>query len=250
MKYLLARRNRDVLAGFAASRGLVALDYDGTLAPIVVDRDQAHMRDRTKALLAEVCRLYPCAVISGRSESDVRKLLGGVPVSYVIGNHGIEIGGSLSKLETATTRARRFIEKALSNEAWLDIEDKRSSLTLHYRRAPSRGKALRAIEAAAAKLPVSMRTLPAKCALNLIPESAGTKANALLLLRDRAGADTALFAGDDVTDEDVFRLGQPGLTTVRIGRSAESAAAYYLRKQTEIDQLLRRLVHERSRRAS
>ncbi len=246
MRYLLARRNREALAGFAASKGLVALDYDGTLAPIVADPDRAHMRDRTKALLAEVCRLYPCAVISGRSEADARKLLGAVPVSYVIGNHGIEVGGSLSKLEKATARARRFMEKALSNEQWLDIEDKRYSLTLHYRRSRSPNRALLAIEAAASKLPVAMRSLPAKCAVNLIPRSAGTKADALLLLRDRAGADTALFAGDDATDEDIFRLDQPGLTTVRIGRSVTSSAAYYLRKQAEIDQLLRRLVRLRA----
>ena len=52
-----------------------------------------------------------------------------------------------------------------------------------------------------------------------------------------------MYVGDDVTDEDVFRLDQPGrLFTVRIGRSKTSAARYYLRQQQEIDTLLEHLV--------
>ena len=52
-----------------------------------------------------------------------------------------------------------------------------------------------------------------------------------------------MYVGDDVTDEDVFRLDQPGrLFTVRVGRSRTSAARYYLRQQQEIDALLEHLV--------
>jgi len=49
--------------------------------------------------------------------------------------------------------------------------------------------------------------------------------------------------GDDVTDEDVFKLDQPGrLLTVRIGESQSSSASYFLRNQHQIDRLLAMLV--------
>jgi trehalose 6-phosphate phosphatase len=76
-----------------------------------------------------------------------------------------------------------------------------------------------------------------------VPEAAPSKGDALVALRDRTEADIAMYVGDDVTDEDVFRIDQPGrLFTVRIGRSRTSAARYYLRQQQEIDALLEHLV--------
>ena len=54
MKHLLAPRNVAVLERFAWSRALLAFDFDGTLAPIVVDPDAAQMRATTRELLARV----------------------------------------------------------------------------------------------------------------------------------------------------------------------------------------------------
>src|SRR4051812_22741123 len=59
-----------------------------TLAPIVADREHARMRTKTAQLLDQVCRVYPCAVISGRSKADVGGRLGNASVKYIIGNHG------------------------------------------------------------------------------------------------------------------------------------------------------------------
>jgi len=60
-----------------------------------------------------------------------------------------------------------------------------------------------------------------------------------LSLRSAEGADVALYVGDDVTDEDVFGIDQPGrLLSVRVGDSRGSAAHYYLRKQAEVVRLL------------
>jgi trehalose 6-phosphate phosphatase len=61
--------------------------------------------------------------------------------------------------------------------------------------------------------------------------------------RDRLGCDTALFVGDDDTDEDVFALDRPGrLLGIRVGRTPASQAPYCLRDQREIDDLLDRLI--------
>src|SRR5437763_15777992 len=60
----------DVVAKFSKSRVLLAFDFDGTLAPIVINPAEARMRPETKELLTRVSELYPCVVISGRAGPD------------------------------------------------------------------------------------------------------------------------------------------------------------------------------------
>jgi trehalose 6-phosphate phosphatase len=85
--------------------------------------------------------------------------------------------------------------------------------------------------------------MPGKLVVNLLPDGAPHKGIALEELRAREGADTAVFVGDDVTDEDVFELDRPGkLLGIRVGQSRSSAAPFYIRNQLEVDALLERLV--------
>ena len=53
-----------------------------------------------------------------------------------------------------------------------------------------------------------------------------------------AGAPTALYVGDDETDEDVFALDSSSILTVRIEKSAHSHARCYLDSQKDIISLL------------
>ncbi len=249
MKHLLAEENAEVLAQLAFSRVLLAFDFDGTLAPIVPERDAARMRKRTEDLLVKVCALYPCAVISGRSRADVKARLNGARVKYVIGNHGLESGGRLGGLEKEVSRARDRLTASLAGWAGVDIEDKRFSLAIHYRRSRQKRLARAAIHSAVDALPVKMRVVAGKLVVNVVPANAPHKGDALLDLRAKEKADTALFVGDDVTDEDVFEIDQPGrLLSVRVGESRSSAAAYFLRDQKEMDRLLARLVLLREKR--
>ncbi|MEO5822647.1 MAG: trehalose-phosphatase [Vicinamibacteraceae bacterium] len=243
MKALLSRENRVLLDQLAWSNVLLAFDFDGTLAPIVANRHQAAMRARTAKLFATVCERYPSAVISGRAKADVARRLSGAKVRYLIGNHGLEPGTRLGTFERQVVKAHPLLEAALETVQGVDIENKRYSLAVHYRRAREKPKAREAIRRAVAGLPVAMRVIPGKLVVNVVPEAAPSKGDALVALRDRTEADIALYVGDDVTDEDVFRLDQPGrLFTVRVGRSRTSAARYYLRKQQEIDVLLEHLI--------
>lgn len=251
MTHLLSRESGEVLAQLAWSRVLVAFDFDGTLAPIVANREDARMRARTSELFAKVCGLYPCAVISGRSQPDVSARLGAASVKYVVGNHGLEPGASLDEFAEEISRARASLEETLAGMAGVDLEDKRYSLALHYRRSRSKRLARSAILGAVADLPVRMRVVPGKLVVNVVPERAPNKGHALLELRRAEQADTAIYVGDDVTDEDVFELDQPGrLLTVRVGESRSSAAAYFLRDQKEMDRLLGKLIALRENRSS
>jgi trehalose 6-phosphate phosphatase len=243
MKRLLSRENEEVLAQVAAARVLLAFDFDGTLAPIVEWRESARMRDQTARLLAKVCDRYPCAVISGREKADVSGRLGRAAVKYVVGNHGLEPGGNLEKTAEENRRVGALLRRALEKRPGVEIEDKRYSLAVHYRGARRKREARAAIHEAISTLPMAVRVVPGKLVVNVVPGEAPNKGDALLRLRALERADTSLYVGDDVTDEDVFRLDQPGrLLTVRVGESRSSAAAYCLRDQREIDRLLTRLV--------
>jgi trehalose 6-phosphate phosphatase len=247
MKRILSPDNVEVLAQFAWSNALVAFDFDGTLAPIVADRDRANMRTRTHDLFGLVCRLYPCAVISGRGRADVARRLTGSRVRYIVGNHGMEPGKRMPVFERQIAGILPQLRAALPEDWGIDVEDKRFSLAIHYRRSRRKRDARKAIYEAVARLPLPLRATAGKLVVNVLPAGAPHKGDALLQLRDKAEADTAIYVGDDVTDEDVFQLDQPGrLLSIRVGRARASAASYYLQSQTEVDALLARLIRLRS----
>src|SRR3954469_15214073 len=131
MKHLLSPRNLPVLERFAWSRLLLAFDFDGTLAPIVVDPDAAQMRARTRLLLMRVAAHYPTVVISGRTRADTARRLNGVPLREVIGNHGAERGPEDGRGRPGVRRWRLQLEQQLAGLPGVIIEDKGLSLSIH-----------------------------------------------------------------------------------------------------------------------
>ena len=242
MKDILAQAQREVLAQLAWSNVLLGFDYDGTLAPIVTDPARAKLGLRTRRLLAELARSYPCVVISGRALGDIRPKLAGVELRGIIGNHGLEPLSATDKLASTVRRWRTELALHLDGVAGVQIEDKLYSLAIHFRRSRQRRLARAAIARALDQLgPV--RIIGGKCVVNVVPLGAPHKGIALERERERLGCDTAFFLGDDVTDEDVFALDQPGrLLTVRVGNSRVSHASYYLRSRNDVDELLRRFI--------
>jgi trehalose 6-phosphate phosphatase len=81
-----------------------------------------------------------------------------------------------------------------------------------------------------------------KRVLNLLPPDAPHKGEALQSLLGLSGCARAMYIGDDVTDEDVFRMRMPEVLSIRVGRKRTSAAEMYLKNQTEVARLVRRLV--------
>jgi trehalose 6-phosphate phosphatase len=242
MRDILARANREVLEQFACSRTLLGFDFDGTLAPIVTDPDRAAMRPSTRRLLRQVAQAYPCVVISGRSRADVQRRVRGVKVAEVIGNHGLEPWHARARARPEVRRWIPLLKEQLDRVQGVTIEDKGLSLAVHYRRSREKKSARASILAAAARLS-EVRLMGGKQVLNVLPAGAPHKGLALERARARLRCDTAIYLGDDETDEDVFALDQPGqLLTVRVGRKRSSSAAYYIRTQAEIDGLLRSLL--------
>ena len=245
MKYILAKANRALLAGVARSNALLGFDFDGTLAPIVGVRDSAGLRRATRALLADVARLYPCVVVSGRAQADVARRLHGIGLRAVIGNHGIEPAHTSEHMRRQVRRWRAELARALAPLRGVEVEDKTFSLAIHTRGARDKRKASAAIRRALAVLE-GARVIGGKEVFNVLPLGAPDKGMALERERKHAGCDQALYVGDDLTDEDVFARGRPGrLLTIRVGRSRGSRAGYCLHGQPEVDELLRILAEER-----
>ncbi len=243
MKYILAATHRRIIEQFARSHVLLGFDFDGTLSPIVREPSAARMRASTRALLVKVAKKYPCAIISGRSRQDVSARLEGVPLVATVGNHGLEPSAEEDALAKHSERWKRSLSESLADLSGIEIEDKGLSIAIHYRKSRARRLARERIAQAIASLEGSPRIIAGKLVVNLLPDSALHKGTALQDLRARMHADTAIYVGDDVTDEDVFSLDEPGrLLSIRVGRDPASSAPYYLRSQGEIDILLRCLV--------
>ena len=246
MRNILAQAQHELLAQLAWSNVLLGFDFDGTLAPIVTEPARAALRPATRRLLGRVAAVYPCVVISGRAVADVERRLAGIPLRGVIGNHGLEPWRATAGLRRTVERWLVQLAPGLAQLNGVVLEDKTYSLAVHYRRSRQK-KLVRAALVRQLTALEDARVIGGKLVVNLIPLGAPHKGVALLRERDRLGCDTALFLGDDETDEDAFALDQPGrLLSIRVGASRATQASYCLANQAQVDELLARLLELRS----
>ena len=250
MKSLLAPQNLPALRRLVRGRVLLAFDFDGSLAPIVADPGRAHLRPRTRRLLADVARRYPCVVISGRRRADVVSRLAGIRLRRVFGNHGIEPSPALVAGRRTARGWLACLKPRLGHLDGIVLDNKGASLAIHYRKSRHRPAALKAILAATADL-ADARVLKGILAVDLLPKNAPNKATALQSELRRLRCQAALYLGDDQTDEDVFALSRRlPLLAVRVGRKPRSLAPYYLASQADVDDLLAELVRLSALRAA
>lgn len=236
----------------ARGKSLLAFDFDGTLAPIVDDRETARMDARSSSVLRRLGALYPCAIVTGRSIDDASRRVERASVRFLIGNHGLEGGpmdrSSLTLLESETSNVLAALEPHLASIDGVEVEDKGHSLSVHYRAAKDPLYAKSTIERVVSERASTMRIVGGKCVVNLVPSGAPHKGDAIVHLKEVAGVDRVLFVGDDTTDEDVFALEAPWLVSVRVGYSPDSRATYFLERQSEVVVLMEALAARRGRR--
>jgi trehalose 6-phosphate phosphatase len=249
VKSILAQAQREVLEQLAWSNVLLGFDFDGTLVPIRADPASVELSRATRKLLGELAGLYPTVVISGRSMRDVERRLAGIPLRGIVGNHGLEPWRATDDLSATVEGWKQRLGNSLRLPG-VELEDKTYSLAIHYRRSRQKKLALATIVKALGALG-EVRVIGGKQVVNVLPLGAPHKGVALERERDRLGCDTALYIGDDETDEDVFALERPGrLVTVRVGAAPASQASYCVRRQAEVDELLFRLIELRRTRVT
>jgi trehalose 6-phosphate phosphatase len=249
MIYLLSDEGRRTLRAVATRSILYAFDFDGTLAPISPDRDAVKIPRAVYEWLKELAKRAPCAVVSGRALADlVPRVNGAVP--YLIGNHGIE--GPTTTAEAARSAegiCLKWKESLAADFARplkdlsVEVEDKRFSLTFHFRHAAEPAKAHLAILSVLQQLTPPPRVVAGKLSVNALPPGHGGKGPAVLALMRNLKRDGLFFAGDDETDETVFALKEGLAMGIRIGRHQESRARFYLHHEGEMEEVLRFLVH-------
>ncbi|MCC7122737.1 MAG: trehalose-phosphatase [Gammaproteobacteria bacterium] len=253
MQNIFSPAGRRALQAAMARRPLLAFDYDGTLAPIVPLPDVATTPVGIARRLARLARLRPVAIITGRAIEDVRMRLGFTPQA-IIGNHGAEWEcdvqpDTASKLDIARDRLAHHHHELTA--LGVRVEDKRLSLALHYRGARDALRAVARIHALLADAVNDVEVFDGKRVVNIVPRGAPDKGQALLRLVRATGVDSALFIGDDVNDEAVFRIAPPDWLTVRVGAvSAGSHAAFYLDTQSLVPLLLQDMIDLLSPEAS
>ena len=252
---------RDRLAG---SPRIVLLDIDGTLAPIAPTPEAAAVPHSTRAILTELAG-HPnttLALVTGRAAADGRAMVPGTRL-WVIGNHGAEILApdgtheverSVAAFGPVMENASKRIAARVGMHAGILVENKTWTLSVHYRLAdPAIAPAVRReVESVAAELGLLMAE--GRMVYEVKPPVRVHKGTAVVQLVNRLSADwdderregaLLLFAGDDVTDEDAFRMLReefPRAITIKVAtEDVPTAAEFRARDPEEIGRLLEQL---------
>jgi trehalose-phosphatase len=247
----------DHLLSKLADAGMVAigLDYDGTLVPIKETPAEAVLSQRARGVLAELIKGegIQLLLISGRWVRDLENLIG-IEGLEMVGNHGLSRirGGNLvyhpdaesfmQSKEIIIHRLKRY----LPSMPCVLLEDKGAGFALHYRPCPEqehgriRSGLLTACRDLEKDLPLKLRE--GKKVVELIPVTNVNKGGVMLdwiekLCGSGDGHELAVvFAGDDITDEDVFRVAGANWITIQVGNPGNPnvSARFNVKDQDEL----------------
>jgi trehalose 6-phosphate phosphatase len=241
------------LRALATRSILYAFDFDGTLARISSDRSSVTLSPSTYGWLCELATRAPCAIVSGRALSDLAPRVNGA-VPYLIGNHGLESPltppAALNLAEKICQAWMKYVETDLAwalKIAGVEVENKRYTLTFHYREAKEPARVQQELAFLLNRLTPAPRLIFGKASVNVLPPGTVGKGSAVLALMHHLQQSGLFYIGDDETDEDVFGLSEGLAMTVRVGRCEESRARYFLHHQGEVEDVLRFLVHRLDR---
>lgn len=257
------------LAGFAARPAvLVAVDFDGTLAPLVADpstsRPLPAARDALHALAAvDGVRV---ALVSGRQLADLRRLADPPPGAVLVGSHGAElelpatVGAPAGPAQPAELSAPaglllagvvEQLQAIAAAHPGTSVEVKPSAAVLHTRGADRALAAAATAQALAGPAALAgVHAMRGKEVVELAVTDV-TKGTALLRLRTMLGLPAAggvLYVGDDVTDERAFAVldDDAGDLTVKVG-DGPTAARHRVPDPGSVAALLQTLLTELGR---
>jgi trehalose-phosphatase len=241
---------------------LLLLDYDGTLTPIVATPSKAIIHKDTKGLLQKLSRSPYCkiGIISGRKLENIKNIVGVNGIAYA-GNHGLEIQGLKIKFESQVSPRLKLtirniamdMQKRLSGIKGALIEDKGLTLSIHYRLVSK--KDMPAFEKAIFEVTNyyvvrdKIKVNYGKKVYEIKPPVKWDKGKVVswLLARQQvvSGEKNVLpiYIGDDITDENAFKVLRRKGLTVFVGRPGNSKADYYLKNAEEVTKFLRSILN-------
>ena len=233
---------------------LVALDFDGTLAPLRDDPALSRILEPGPAVLRDVAALdgVRLALVSGRAMHDLHTLADVPAGTFLIGSHGAErarvtahgLDRDIVRLtdeqadRLATLGAQAALVTRGRDGVW--VETKPTAVVVHTRLAERDVSAQALADAVALGKRIGSGVLQGKdvVELSVLPASKGA---ALVALRSELGTPVVLYAGDDTTDEHAFEALGPDDLTVKVG-PGPTVATYRLDGPAEVVDALAGLV--------
>lgn len=227
------------------------LDYDGTLAPFRVERDQAVPYPELRHRLQEIIRAARTrvVVISGRALHDLIPLLGLEPVPELWGCHGWErlLADGEYRGPDLEPGLRQALDEAHQRARWAGLnghcELKPAGIAVHWR-----GMDEGSVKRLRSGIQAAWEPLKRQPQLELHEFDAGVelrvtgcgKGHAVArILRELDDNAIVAYAGDDRTDEDAFRaLSGRGLSILVRREYRETAADLWLRPPQELARFL------------
>ena len=242
----------EVLKGHAqAQRRLLLLDYDGTLVPIAARPQDAQPDPALFELLTRLT-LVPeqrVCMVSGRDRNQLQAWFAHVPIGLVA-EHGAWVRDAegnwwMPKVLNSSwkKKLRPLLQLYVDRVPGSLIEEKDHALVWHYRLADAELAALRAKEltddVVSYTANYDVQVLEGKKAIEI--RNAGVnKGSAARDVIAALDPDFIFAAGDDTTDEELFRALPRSAVTVCVG-GTRSYAAFRLSDHRELRQLLQRL---------
>ncbi|MCE2483451.1 MAG: trehalose-phosphatase [Alphaproteobacteria bacterium] len=211
------------------------LDFDGTIVDIAPTPASVAIPDCLPALLVALGDALggAVAVVTGRPIEQIDGFLG-TAVPAVAGLHGLErrtadgaiVHPPFPRDDLQAVRAR--LQAFAAARPGVLVEDKKYAVALHYRLVPSLKEACRdLVNAAVERHMAGWQVVEGKFVFEIRPRHS-TKGTAIEAFMSEAPffGRTAVFCGDDITDEDGFAVvNARGGASIRVGsRSATQAA--------------------------
>ena len=236
---------------------LVATDFDGVLAPLVLDPLESRPLPGTIESLETLATLprTHVAVVSGRDLATLTTLTGLADSEVTrIGSHGAESSadeagaGALGQPEAERLGALVADLTALAaSHPGTALEHKPTAVVLHTRgMEPGPAEAAEAAARELAERHTGVHITRGKRVVEMSVVRAD-KGTALMALRDALGADAVVYFGDDVTDEDVFTVLSPADVGVKVGEGA-TAAKHRVERPEDVAATLTALLEARRSR--
>ncbi|MCK4308014.1 trehalose-phosphatase [candidate division WOR-3 bacterium] len=252
MKYLFEEIKEVEKKVQSAEKVFLFLDYDGTLVPIKSRPELAVFPAPTRKLIKKLSSLPKIylAIVTGRSFKEIKDLIDVKGIIY-IGNHGLEIEcGEEYWVHPATTQIRPMIKKILSDMKGFAkeipgvlIEDKGLIVSIHYRLVTE--KSAEEIRKMVSKIvsPYSKMFCigRGKKVYEIRPLIDWNKGKAISKVSELLGITRKtlrIYIGDDLTDEDAFKVLEKEEISVVVGRRESSSARYFCRNSNEVYQFL------------
>jgi trehalose 6-phosphate phosphatase len=234
---------------------LVAMDFDGTMAPIVGHADDARPLPRAAAAFAGLAVLprTTTALISGRALASLRNVASPPVDTLLVGSHGAEawLGPGSAGLaldddqKARLAEVRSILADIVEQAPGTMLEDKPAGVVLHTRQAAD-DVAQDAVAAARSMLQ-DRRGVFLKDGKRVLETSVvnASKGEGVTFLRQVTGATAVLFAGDDTTDEDALARLEPGDVGVKVGLDF-TQAQFRVEAPVHVAEMLEVLLQERS----